>query len=144
VNAKCVILRVWKVLPLGMLLLQGQDGQTWKDHVRNYAPCHLPHVNGQIDPSLANVLVGLWYMLCGQSSRTTIMLICDQCSQGWHMGCFMPLVEEMSVGKWFCPQCRASPSLGGTNRNVTPWFSWTHRTLKNHKKHLNEHFYNFF
>jgi hypothetical protein len=34
----------------------------------------------------------------------------------------------------------ASPSLGGTTKNVTLWFSLTHRTLKNHNKHLNEHF----
>jgi hypothetical protein len=37
----------------------------------------------------------------------------------------------------------ASPSLGGTTRNFTLWFSWTHWTLKNHRKHLNEHFHNF-
>jgi hypothetical protein len=39
---------------------------------------------------------------------------------------------------------RASLSLGGTTRNVTPWFSWTHQTLKNHRKHLNECFHGYF
>jgi len=73
----CVILHVWKFLPFIVLLLEGQDGQTWKDHVRNCAPCHLPNVDDQIDPSLAMVHVGLLCMLCGQSSRTTIMLIFD-------------------------------------------------------------------
>ncbi len=34
----CVILGVWKVLPFGVLLLKGQNGQTWKDHMCNYAP----------------------------------------------------------------------------------------------------------
>jgi hypothetical protein len=34
--------------------------------------------------------------------------------------------------------------LGDTIRNVIPWFSWTHWTLENHRKHLNEHFHNFF
>ncbi len=33
------------------------------------------------------------------------MLIFYQCSQGWHMQCFMPLMEEMLVGKWFSPCC---------------------------------------
>jgi hypothetical protein len=42
-----------------MLLLEGQNGQTWKDHVCNYAPCHLPNVNGQIDPSLIVVPANL-------------------------------------------------------------------------------------
>jgi hypothetical protein len=54
----CVILRMWKVLPFRVLLLEGQDGQTWKDHVRNCAPCHPPNVDGQMDPSLVVVLVG--------------------------------------------------------------------------------------
>jgi hypothetical protein len=47
-----VILHVQKVLLSGMLL-DGQDGQTWKDYV------HLPNVDGQIDPSLDVVHVGL-------------------------------------------------------------------------------------
>jgi hypothetical protein len=41
-----VILRVQKVLPFEILLLEGQDGQTWKDHVCNCVPCHLPNVYG--------------------------------------------------------------------------------------------------
>jgi hypothetical protein len=28
---------------------------------------------------------------------------------------------------------RTSPFLNGAIKNVTPWFSWTHRTLKNHR-----------
>ncbi len=67
VIARHVILCVQKVLPSGMLLLEGWDGQTWKDHVRNCAPCHLPNVDGQVDPSLTVVLVGLSCMLCGQT-----------------------------------------------------------------------------
>jgi hypothetical protein len=59
VNASRVILHVRKVLPSGMLLLEGQDGQTWKDHVHNCAPCHLPNVDGQMDPSLTMVITGL-------------------------------------------------------------------------------------
>jgi hypothetical protein len=31
---------------------------------------------------------------------------------------------------------RAILSLGGIIRDVTPWFSWTHQTLKNHRKHF--------
>jgi hypothetical protein len=54
-----VILHVQKVLPLRLLLLEGQDGQTWKDYVWNCAPCHFPNVDGQIDPSLTMVLVDL-------------------------------------------------------------------------------------
>jgi len=34
----------------------------------------------------AIVLVGLFCMLYEQSSRATIMLMCDQCLREWHMG----------------------------------------------------------
>jgi len=33
--------------------------------------------------------------------------------------------------------------LGGTIKNATLWFSWTHWILKNHRKHLNEYFHFF-
>jgi hypothetical protein len=46
------------------------------------------------------IFASLQCMLCGQ--RASTMLICDKCSQGWHMGCFMPTMEEMLVAKWFC------------------------------------------
>ncbi len=68
--------------------------------MRNCAPCHLPNVNGQMDSSLIVVLNGLRCMLCGQVSKATTMLICDKFSQGWHMGCLMPPMEEMPNGKW--------------------------------------------
>jgi hypothetical protein len=41
-------------------------------------------------------------MLCGQSLGVTIMLIYDQCCQGWHMGCLIPPLEEVPIDKWFC------------------------------------------
>ncbi len=78
-----VILHVQKVLPFEIFLLEGQDGQTWKDHVCNCALCHLPNVDGQIDPSLAVIHVGLQCMLCGQFTRTANMLVYDRCSRGF-------------------------------------------------------------
>jgi hypothetical protein len=47
------ILRVRKVLASRVLMLEGCDGVVWKDHVHNCAPCHLPNVDGTVDPSLA-------------------------------------------------------------------------------------------
>ncbi len=43
------------MLAFGILMLEGHDGVVWKDHVRNCAPCHLPNVDGIVDPSLAMV-----------------------------------------------------------------------------------------
>jgi hypothetical protein len=50
--------------------------------VCNYATCHFPHVDGQIDPSLAIDFARFHYMLCGQATGVAIMLICDRCSKG--------------------------------------------------------------
>ncbi len=84
------------------LLLEGCNGQTSKYHVHNCVPCHIPNVNGQIDLSLMVVLSNLWYMLCEQFSRIATMLICYQCSQGWHMWCLMPSLKKVPISKWFC------------------------------------------
>lgn len=45
-DVRRVILRVWKVLFFNVLLLGGQDGHKWKDHMHNHPPCHLPNVDG--------------------------------------------------------------------------------------------------
>jgi len=58
-----------------------------------------------MDPSLAMVFASLQRMLCGQALRDATMLICDKCFQAWHMGCLMPPMEEVPIGKWFCPWC---------------------------------------
>jgi hypothetical protein len=72
VTTCCVILHVQKVLPFEILLLEGRNGQTWRDHVCNCALCHLPNVDGQIDPSLAVIHFGLQCMLCGNSQELPI------------------------------------------------------------------------
>ena len=53
------ILRVREVLSSGVLMLEGRDDIVWKDHVHNCAPCHLPNVDGRVDPSLVVVRAGL-------------------------------------------------------------------------------------
>jgi hypothetical protein len=69
----CVILCLQKVLPFRILLLESQDGQTWKDYVRNCVMYHLFYLNGQIDPSLVVVSIQLCYMLCEQCHGQCIM-----------------------------------------------------------------------
>jgi hypothetical protein len=102
VTTWCVILRLWKVLPLRMLLLEGQDGQTSKDHVHNCAPYHLSNVDGQIDPSLVMVPTSLWCMLCGQVLGTTTMLICDKCFEVgiWDASCHQWKTNGRSANWW--------------------------------------------
>ena len=100
-----IILRVREVLQSGVLLLEGRDGQVWKDHVCNCAPCHLPHIDGIVDPTLAIVLAGLRCMLCGHATGAATMLVCDRCSRGWHMGCLTPPFACIPDGKWMCQRC---------------------------------------
>ncbi len=68
-----------------------------KKHVRNCALCHLPNVNGQIDPTLALVPTIFCFMLCGQFARTPTMMMCDQSSRGWHMGCFTLPFDKVPI-----------------------------------------------
>jgi hypothetical protein len=82
VTAGCIILRVREVLASGVLMLEDCDGVVWKDHVCNCAPCHLPNVDGTVDPSLAMIWADLRCMLCGSSSGAAHMLVCDRCSRG--------------------------------------------------------------
>ncbi len=98
------ILRVRELLASRVLMLEGRDGVVWKDHVRNCAPCHLPNVDGIIDPSLVVVQVGLKCMLCGFRGGSTHMLVCDRCSRGWHMACMTPPMDVVPVGWWVCPR----------------------------------------
>ncbi|CAM6085939.1 unnamed protein product [Calypogeia fissa] len=94
-----------EVLSSGVLVLEGRDGVVWKDHVRNCAPCHLPNVDGSMDPSLAPISASLRCMLCGSARDAAQMLVCDSCSRGWHIFCLTPPVEVVPVGRWVCPRC---------------------------------------
>jgi hypothetical protein len=100
-----IILQVRKVLGLGVLLLEGRDGKLWKDHTRNYAPCHLPHIDGTVHPSTSHIHVGLRYRLYSSAKCAAIMVICDICSTGWYLECLTPPLLEVPVEQWACPEC---------------------------------------
>jgi hypothetical protein len=46
---------------------------------------------------------------CGQFLRTTTMLMCDQCSRGWHMGCLTPTLNEILIKNGFSFGARHKP-----------------------------------
>jgi hypothetical protein len=54
-----IILRVREVLGSRVILLEGRDGKLWKDHTRNCAPCHLPHIDGTVHPGTSHIPIGL-------------------------------------------------------------------------------------
>jgi hypothetical protein len=105
VTAGRVILRVREVFGSGVLLLEGCDSKFWKDHTRNCAPCHLPHIDGTIHPSTSHISIGLKCQLCGSPKHAATMVICDVCSTGWHLECLTPPLSEVPVGHWSCPEC---------------------------------------
>jgi hypothetical protein len=100
-----IILRVREVLGSGVLLLEGRDSKLWKDHTRNCAPCHLPHIDGTVHPGTSHIPVGLRCRLCGSTKRAATMVICDICSTGWHLECLTLPLLEVPVGQWACPEC---------------------------------------
>ncbi len=101
--------------------------------MHNCAPCHFPNVDDQMDPSLIMVLVGLQCMLCGQALRAATMLICDKCFPSWHMGCHMPPIEEMLVGKWFAIDAPNKPRFPRShNRSLMIFFTFFQLSELNH------------
>ena len=106
VTAGRVILRVRQVLPTGVLELEGMDGRIWKDHTRNCAPCHLPNIDGRVDPNLSSIPASLKCMLCGRAQGAATMILCDDCSTGWHMQCLTPPLVQIPINKWRCPRCK--------------------------------------
>jgi hypothetical protein len=105
VMAGHTILRVQEVLASRILMLEGCDGVIWKDHVRNCAPCHLPNVDGTIDPSLVMIQACLRCMLCGSKGGVAHMLVCDKCFRGWHMVCMTPPMDVVPARWWVCLHC---------------------------------------
>jgi hypothetical protein len=71
-----------------------------KNCVWNSAPCHLLHMDDQVDPSLPITLASLSCMSCGESQGATTMLIYHYCSKGWHMGYLTPPFVKVPTRDW--------------------------------------------
>lgn len=98
------ILRVVKVLPSGVLELQGKCGKRIKDFMRNCAPCHLP-IDGTMDLDLANITASQKCQHCGSPNQPAKFLLCDRCQKGWHIFCLPQPLDTIPQGKWYCPGC---------------------------------------
>jgi hypothetical protein len=106
--AKQVIARVLEVRESGVIILQGKCGNTLSTHVSNLAPCHLPHMDGSIDPELAIPQADHACEGCGFPDGEDRMLLCDFCNNGWHTYCLTPTLCQVPEGDWLCPACTAS------------------------------------
>lgn len=60
-----IFLRVQEVMEFGVLMLEFRDKVVWKDHALNYPPCHLPTIDGRVDPSVTVIRSGFeMYVVC--------------------------------------------------------------------------------
>ena len=106
--ARPVILRVKEARELGVLVLQGNDGTTVKLHCSRCAPCHLPNIDTRIDATRARVPASEPCQICGSPDDENLMLICDACSNGYHLHCLVPPLTRPPRGRWLCPTCTAA------------------------------------
>jgi hypothetical protein len=108
------ILRVLGVRDSGVLELVGRCGTVITRHSSSCAPCHLPNIDPTIDPQLAKPIANLPCIVCGDPGREHLMVLCDGCNSGWHLGCLSPPLTAVPRGSWFCPACTSTdPSLPG-------------------------------
>ena len=105
IAAKQLIARVLEVRDSGVVILQGKCGNTLSAHVSSLAPCHLPHMDGSIDPELAIPPADHACESCGFADAEDLMLLCDWCNNGWHTYCLEPKLTAVPKGDWICPTC---------------------------------------
>lgn len=104
-QARPSILRVRQVLPSGVLQLQGKCGRTAEVHCDHCAPCHLPHLDGDIDPLLVDDVDHIVCEVCAREEPESHLLLCDICNSGYHTFCLQPPLSAVPRGHWLCPEC---------------------------------------
>jgi hypothetical protein len=123
VRASSVILRVVEARDDGILVLQGREGATCKEHRANVLPCHIP-VDVSLDPEAVRRFHSDADLACERCNTThseapNKMIICDHCATGWHQQCLQPVLVRLPArgAAWYCPYCVA---VGRTWRLDTP------------------------
>jgi hypothetical protein len=81
------VLRVVEVRHNGTALLQGKCGGTVVVSVSDLTPCHLPDLDGTIDPTLWRPRAGEPCSICKRTCDASLMLLCDTCNTAWHTFC---------------------------------------------------------
>jgi hypothetical protein len=105
IKARPDILRVVRVRPGGQVTLQGKCGNTIEQNITNLAPCHIPHIDPTIDPTLGKPPVDLPCEVCRSPYDDARMLLCSNCATGWHTYCLTPRLNSIPAGTWLCPYC---------------------------------------
>eukprot|EP00775_Hariotina_reticulata_P005639 gene5639-biopygen7440 len=106
-HAKPVILRVVQVESTGVLRLEGKCGRMASVRQEHCAPCHLPNIDGTLDPVLVNDWDRLVCEVCDKAAPESKLLLCDMCNSGYHMQCLQSPVTAVPTGVWLCHDCVA-------------------------------------
>ncbi|KAK3279661.1 hypothetical protein CYMTET_12460 [Cymbomonas tetramitiformis] len=99
------ILQIKELPDDGTAVLQGRCGSTCDAHCSQIAICHLPDVDPTITYNLDDN-EDARCQVCKKADRPASILLCDDCNQGYHLGCLQPkLTRVPSEEFWYCPRC---------------------------------------
>ena len=106
-QAQQLILRITKVEPNGTIVVMGRCGNIKNTHVNRITPCHLPHMDGTIDPALPIPPAHMACKVCNFPDDDAHMLLCDFCNMGWCTYCLDPPLEQLPPAKqsWLSLHC---------------------------------------
>ncbi len=83
-------------------------------------------VDNDVPPELLALLDGVLCSLCTEGDHEELLLLCDACDTGFHTFCLSPMLSEIPVGEWFCPDCYAArhrqaarPSSSSSSPSIT-------------------------
>ena len=100
------IYRVVELRANGVLLLDGRCATTFKIHLNNVAPCHLPNIDPTQDSRLARPHADYPCYVCKSEEKDSAMMLCDSCNKAFHLRCLQPPLDEPPTDDvWICSIC---------------------------------------
>ena len=106
IRARPLILKVLEARQDGSVVLQDKAGSRTVQQVSQLAPCHLPGIDGSVDPTLKGEDLGALCRVCGSPDDEAVFMFCDHCNSGWHTYCCDPPLAAVPSGCFICDICR--------------------------------------
>ena len=102
-SASQIILRIMKIKPDYTHVLRGRDGRVMTDHSRRTAPCYLPDVNDEYDPTRVQTEADHKCEVSHRIDSPDTMSLYDGCNLGYHVECQNPPMTEVPSKEWYSP-----------------------------------------
>lgn len=67
--------------------------------------------------------------ICHQLTDEHLMLVCDGCELGYHLGCLSPPLARIPRGRWQCQRC-TNDAIHGDNIHVENFTYFNKRLTK--------------